>query len=211
MLLIFDEATELYSETVSNEYGHGATAGKQQLKWWITEESDGFKGLIFPGNAGRDAENDRSNLDFSDDEVNENQGGVMAQIQTWREERTSWIIAAAIQTRCCALEIICVNDGRQIEALIDAGFDQDNRRWNESDFIGACVLLRGCARSLLEILARAGKFKKEDKWKETLGTFLPFNSNNVARNGFILKHHAAVRSLTLVMITRRQANVGSSL
>jgi len=138
-----------------------------------------------------------------------------------------------------------VNDGRQIEALIDAGFDQDNRRWNESDFIGACVLLRGCARSLLEILARAGKFKKEDKWKETLGTFLPFNSNNVVmlefgerldlvlwetchiyatcqayraeadfqqvRNGFILKHHAAVRSLTLVMITRRQANVGSSL
>ena len=193
MLQTFHEAIKLFPDTVSNEYGHGPAAGEQQLKWWIVEESAGFQGLLFPGNPGKVDPADRSNLIFNESEASEKSQSFISQIQIWKEERTSWIIAAAIQARCCALDIMCVGEGQQIEALIDAGLDYDRRNWGNADLIGACVLLRGCAQTLLKTLSAAGKVDERARWKKALEKVLAMNKQGAGRE-FALKYHAAVSS-----------------
>ncbi|CAD6567537.1 MAG: hypothetical protein ASARMPRED_000885 [Alectoria sarmentosa] len=196
LLLGYSDATRLYPDTVSNEYGHGPAAGLQQLKWWIIEESDGFQGLLFPTSIGSVHPTDRSNLSFMQSDVNEKLDQVLTQINDWRGERTSWIIAAAIQARCFALDIIRVNDGRQIEALIDAGFHRQRNRWSKADFIGACVLLRGCAKSLISQLnaVAEGQGQSQDRsqaWKEALHTYLVEDVKSSGKD-FEIKYHAAL-------------------
>ena len=57
----------------------------------------------------------------------------------------------AIQARCFSLDTIQGREGKQIEALINRGFDYHECRWNKTKFIGGCVFLKSCAKSLLDV------------------------------------------------------------
>lgn len=181
LLRIYASAIATFPPSVSNEYGHGSKAGLQQLKWWIVEESDGFQALLFPADVGTVGEKgDRSEIGFSAGEMGD-VGRVVEQVQAWRQKRTEWIVAAAVQARCCALEIVVVGEGRQIAALVDAGLNRGQGRWSRADFVGACVLLRGCAKTL-----RGLRGRKFEGWEETLEVFVR------GEEGFVMTYHAAV-------------------
>ncbi len=192
MIRTYAEAAKLLPDTVTNEYGHGPQAGMQQLKWWIVEESDGFQGMQFPGSVGSPHPDDRSNLQFQESELSGvgKLDAVLDKVQEWKSERTSWIVSAAIQARCFALDVVRVNDGRKAEALIDAALER-HPRWSKADFIGCCILLRGCARSLLECLSAGAKKDKTEQWRSKFTEFLIGGSLN-KDDDFVTKVHAAV-------------------
>lgn len=193
MLLVYASACNQFPDTITNEYGHGPAAGLQQLKWWLIEEADGFQGVVVPpkGIGSADAA-DRSNLLFKDSDVDHDVDGVLSQIDEWREERTSWIIAAAMQARCFSLDIIRVNDGRQIEALIDSGLNRRQSRWSKADFIGACIMIRGCAKSMIDHLGSRGKHDKLDSWKSTLESYLRHDSESSSSPDFGVTYNASL-------------------
>lgn len=201
MLLVYTSAFKQFPDTVSNEYGSGPAAGLQQLKWWLVEEADGFQGILLPPNGiGSTDAADRSNLLFTDADVDRDLDGVLSQIEEWREDRTSGITAAAIQARCFSLNIIRVNDGRQIEALIDSGLNRRLSRWSKVGFFGACIMIRGCAKSLLELLGSRGKEDKLESWKSALESFLRHDEKSSQSPDFMVTWHASVSILSRTTI-----------
>ena len=192
MLLAYASACEQLPATVSNEYGRGPAAGLQQLKWWLIEEADGFQGTLFPtSSTGTVTATDCSNLSFTRKEVDQDIDRVLLQVEEWREERTKWVIAAAMQARCFSLNIIRINDGRQIETLIDSGLHREQSRWSKAGFIGACVLIRGCAKSLIDHLSGIGKHDKIDSWTDMLKRFLQHGEDS-SDPDFVVTCHASV-------------------
>ncbi len=197
MLLVYASACKQFPNTISNEYGHGPAAGIQQLKWWIVEEADGFQGFVMPPkNLGSVDTADRSNLLFNGSKVDCDVDRVLSEIGEWREERTSWIVAAAMQARCFSLDIIRVNDGRQIKALIDSGLNREQSRWSKASFIGACIMIRGCAESLLGHQGGEGTIAKLDNWKTTLESFLRHDEKSSSSVDFVVTYHASVSALS---------------
>lgn len=197
MLLVYAAACNQFPNTVSNEYGQGPTAGLQQLKWWLTEEANGFQGLLMPPKSiGRLDTADRSNILFESGNVERDLDQVLSQIEEWRKERTSWLVAAAMQSRCLSLGIMRVNDGRQIAALIDSGLNAGQSRWGKVDFIGACIMIRGCAKSLLDHPSSDAIPGRLHSWKSTLESFLRHDAGSSSSSDFVITYHASVSTLT---------------
>lgn len=211
MLLVYAAACNQFPNTVSNEYGHGPTAGLQQLKWWLVEEADGFQGILMPPKsiARLDAA-DRSNILFKGSSVERDLDQVLSQIEEWRKERTSWIVAAAMQSRCFSLDIMRVNDGRQIKALIDSGLNSGQSRWGKVDFIGACIMIRGCAKSLLDHPSSEAKHGRLDSWKSTLVSFLRHDEESSSGVDFVVTYHASVSALSTVVATQAEIKLTNS-
>ena len=201
MLLIYASACKQFHHTVSNEYGHGPAAGIQQLKWWLIEEADGFQGVVMPPkNLGSVDTADRSNLLFDGSKVDRDVDRVLSEIGEWREERTSWIVAAAMQARCFSLDIIRINDGRRIKALIDSGLNREQSRWSKANFIGACIMIRACAESLLDHQGGEGTIAKLDNWKTVLESFLRHDEKSSSSVDFVVTYHASVSAFSPIPI-----------
>ena len=139
---------------------------------------------------------DRSNILFKSGNVERDLDRVLHQIEEWKKERTSWIIAAAMQSRCFSLGIMRVNDGRQIEALIDSGLNSGQSRWGKVDLIGACIMIRGCGNSVLEHLGSEAKHVKLDSWKSTLESSLQHDKGSASSVDFVVTYHASVSALS---------------
>lgn len=133
------------------------------------------------GSPGTIDSHDRSNLNFSEDEVAQNRNGVLAQIAEWKKCRRDQLITAAIFARCHALDVFRISDGKQATALIDMGLDHSSGYWSHSDFLAACILLRGCAKSLLPTT-------KSDQIDERRSQF----TRHLREPDLVLKSHAAV-------------------
>ena len=198
MLRAYEAACNQFPDTVNNEYGHGPAAGLQQLKWWLIEEADGFQGVLLPPRSiGSVEAGDRSNLRFKHSELDKDLDAVLCQIEEWRGARTSWIVAAAMQARCFSLDIIRVNDGSQVEALIDSGLNRGQRRWSKVGFIGSCIMMRGCGRSLLDHLGSEKKQGKLGSWKSCLESFLQHDEEASPVIDFGVTYHASVSLLSI--------------
>ena len=188
LISVFAEMIKLLPDTVSNEYGNGPDAGLEALRWWINDEADCFN-FVEPSNPAGDLEpNDKSNLVFKEDEINNRLDAVMSRIQDWRTEKTKIIISMAIASRCFALDIIRETGGEQIAGLINGNLQRDNR-WTKADFIASCMLLRGCAKSLVEVLPNGKDLL--DQWKLDFRPFL-LPDERTGDNDFVVKYHAAV-------------------
>lgn len=199
-LHVYASACNQFPDTISNEYGHGPTAGLQQLKWWLVEEADGFQGVLMPPQCiGSLDTADRSNILFKSSDVDKDVDGILSEIEEWRKERTSWIAAAAMQSRCFSLDIMRVNDGRQIEALIDSGLNRGRGRWGKADFIGACIMIRGCGKSLFEHPGNGVAYDKLKSWKSALEAFLRHDEKSSSSVDFVVTYHASVSVLLTVL------------
>ena len=206
ILLAYESACNQFPDTVTNEYGHGPAAGLQQLKWWLVEEGDGFQGVLLPPRSiGSVEAGDRSNLRFKDSDLDRDLDAVLWQIEDWRGARTSWIIAAAMQARCFSLDIIRVNQGSQVEALIESGLNRGQRRWSKVGFIGSCIMMRGCGKSLLDQLGSEMKQGKLDSWKSCLETYLRHDEEATPGIDFGVTYHASVSLFSIT--TSRKAGL----
>ena len=83
---------------------------------------------------------------------------------------------------------------------IEAGARQRSHtpRWSKADFVGACVLIPACTKSLLEGLPENKRETTLAYWKDGFASFLPNDDGgrNVEED-FVVKIHAAVRSSAL--------------
>ena len=191
ILLAYSEAIKLLPEPFLDKHSTGSDATIAQLKWLLIEEVNGFDGFLLPNSAATIDMEDRSNLKFQYSQVSSNLEGVLTQIHDWRFQRKMWLIAAATQSRCFALGILRTKNGKQIENLIDAGLNRKQGRWSKVDMLGACILLRGCAKSLHAEVPTSGI--KAYAWKASLDKFL-LQDEETWDNDFVIKAHTAVRN-----------------
>lgn len=145
---------------------------------------------------------DRSNILFKSSDVDKNVDGVLSQIEDWRAERTSWITAAGMQSRCFSLDIIRVNSGRQIVALIDSGLNRGQGRWGQADLVGACIMIRGCGKSILDDAGSEKYNGKLDVWKSALESFLRHDDESSSTVDFGVTNHVSVSALSLMTVAK---------
>jgi hypothetical protein len=188
MLQVYGEASKLLPETVKNEYGRGPAAAFEQLKWWLAEELDGFENLRFSSDIGSLDPKDKSNLRFDNTDVGKDRPGVPEQIREWKERRVAWTIAAAMQARCFALDVV-YDDGSHLQTLVDNALGEHDGR-SKAEFIGCCVLLRGCAKSLLETLPTVAGGDKREEWVDRVSSILV--QEGPGSDDFFIKYHSAV-------------------
>lgn len=191
MLLAFSEAINRFPESFLNQHshGHGPEATITHLKWLLIDDDSGFDGLLRSDSLGVADTEDCSNLKFQYNQVNMDLSAVLYQIHDWRFQRKRWLIAAAAQSRCFALEILQKRNGEHIESLIDAGLNRRSNQWCKANMIGACILLRGCAKALNAGVPTSGI--KLYAWKASLEKFL-LQDDDTWDNDFVIKTHAAV-------------------
>jgi hypothetical protein len=201
MLQVYAEASKLLPDTVKNEYGTGPKAALKQLQWWLTENATGFYRLRFPKDIGTVEPKDDSNLRFDPDDVEQKLPLVLEDIQGWKTNRVSWTIAAALLARSFALDVSRGSsyNGDQVKFLID-GVLKENDRWSKAQFIGCCVLLRGCAKSVLSVMFEHGTKDSEGQWIEGFKRLL--KGEGRGSDDFTIKYHAAVSDPSLVIISR---------
>ena len=195
---VYAAAVDEFPNSLEGEYGVGQVAGEEQLSWWLVDETNFFKETDRPiAIEGRDP-HDPSNIDFNEKDVGDRLADVLTRTQEWRAERNSLIIFAAIQARCFALEIVRVKfpHGYEVESLIDCAIERREGKLSLGDFIAGCVLLRGCAKSLIDALLILGKTDKLDRWKSMFKSFVcsnkagPLEEHN--GNDWVVKLNAAV-------------------
>ncbi len=95
--------------------------------------------------------------------------------------------------------------GDHAAILIDNALDpfhDGSPVWSKADFIANCILLRGCAKSLLETIPADSKDDKLQHWKDGFAAFLhsdaePGHTRKNRDNDFVVKAHAAVGLLFL--------------
>ena len=188
VLRIYHKACTLYPASVANEYGSGEKAGTEQLRWWLLEAADCFNAVGFPNDAGTPSSRDQSRLQFSDQELRSGGREVVDRIATWRERRTSLIISMAMMSRCFALNIVRESEGRGAAKSISVAFERHSR-WTEADFVANCILMRGCAKSLVETVKDGPQMASE--WENKLRAFLGVEADEGGQS-FLLQHHASV-------------------
>ena len=191
MLLAFSEAIKLLPDSFLDKHGNGPDATITQLKWLLIDQVNGFDGFLLPNSPATFDLEDRSNLKFQCSQLSSNLPGVLSQIHDWRFQRKMWFISAAAQSRCFALEILRKKNGEHIESLIDAGLNRRSSQWSKVNMLGACILLRGCAKSLNAGVPTSGI--KVYAWKASLDKFL-LQDDETWDNDFVIKAHAAVES-----------------
>lgn len=148
LLLTYAAAVKLYPATVTNDYGSGSDAGLMQLKWYLIDDVDGFAGAPFPTSIGTVDSKNMSNIHFRhQDPLNE----VLETVEKFSRDSSSCILAAAMQARCFSFDIFRPDHGRCAAGTIDAALGK-SRGWSKADWIGGCILLRGCAKSLIKML-----------------------------------------------------------
>ncbi|KAF2136272.1 uncharacterized protein K452DRAFT_302866 [Aplosporella prunicola CBS 121167] len=189
MLFVFQAAAKQFPQSVGNEYGSGSKAGFTQLKYWIIEQASGFQGVHFPSTVGKPDTQDPSNLRFSKAEVQEQLNAVLERLEDWREERRTWIINAAIRARCMSLNILEHDtEGTEAEALIDSALG--SKQLSESEYIGICILLRGCAETFSTRLGKQGKGQKFGEWARdfALAITVPCSFSAKAHTELVLRN-----------------------
>lgn len=65
--------------------------------------------------------------------------------------------------------------------------------WGKAEFIGCCILLRGCAKTLMDQIPVEEREKMVTAWTEGLAWFLQHDPCQTAGGFLVLKIHAAVR------------------
>lgn len=135
-------------------------------------KSRGTAGTIDPGHV--------SNINFLKHEVANNLNAVLFMIEESKKCSRDRLIAAAMFGRCFALDIFLISNSVIVTPWIDMTLNHGSKGWSLSDFLAACILLRGCAKSLLAI-----KANKITEWRSHF-------EHHLRDQDFVLKCHAAV-------------------
>ena len=141
---------------------------------------------------------DASNVILSKSEVTDNQPALLYRLQRWQEQRLDIIVLLAWLGRSWSKDFARQQPDNlfyPINNAIEAGARQRKHTplWSKADFVGACVLIRACAKSLLEGLPEDKRDATMAYWKDGFTSFL--HNDDGGRNveeDFAMKIHAAV-------------------
>lgn len=197
-LHVYAETIKAYPAHVTSEYGSGPTAGKQELRFWLVDFADSFNSVYAPpatmpgGPVGKSRWDDGANLIFTHDEVENRLDAVLSRVDDWRAERNQFIINSALLGRCFAFNFFrgrATDLAKRVEMWMTMWLTRIEH-WTRADFIGACVLLRACARSLVEELEDGDE--RVQRWRTEIASFLSTEKSLEADEDFVLKSHSAV-------------------
>jgi hypothetical protein len=204
---IFRKAAAELPQSVEHGYGKGPAGAENILKWYLVEFSTFFQGNVPPQNLGKEdnekpGASDGSNVMFNQSDINNARSAVLQKLEDWQKERLDIIVMLAVLGRCHSKSFARLTRGEQVgdHALVSINNALDRQKpgtplWAKADFIGCCVLLRACAKSLIEVLPPAMRDSTLEKWKDGLVSFLHSDGggSNVD-DDFAVKIHAVVSS-----------------
>ena len=187
----YDEAAKLLATKETNATNSLSRVCLFLVQDWLMKTATGFQGQPCPEGPGHLDIADRSNLHFRCPELSTNLDGVLARIHDFAKQRQAWIIGAAVYARCLSLDLMQTQDGTQALSLIQAGLDRRRHNWCKADMVGACILLRGCAKTLTGGLSVEDAHSAFNWWKSTLESHL-LQGSETWDNDFVVKSHASV-------------------
>jgi hypothetical protein len=143
---------------------------------------------------------DERNILFTPSEVNNSRSAVLQKLEDWQKDRLDILVMMTQMGRCHSKGYARLNRGEhtgdQAVASIDNALDGERSwtpRWAKAGFIACCILLRSCAKSIIDTLPEDSRVSAPARWKEGLALFL--HSHEGGRNvddDFGVKLHASV-------------------
>ena len=193
LLSTFASTCTQFPETLTTEFGRGSAAGFNRLEAWIDEETMECRGQLATNRLAHGDMDERTNNNgFRYSDVTESPNGVPAeQIEERKKQRMWSIVVAGIQSRAFALDLMHISRGRQIEKLIHGGLTNEQGGWNAVEFTRSCVLLRGCAKRLVERDGATAAVAKREGLRQSLEGFLHPGREN-GEDWLNVKAHATV-------------------
>jgi hypothetical protein len=203
---VVSQAAAKLPDSIEHNYGKGAQGVINILKWYLVEFSTFFQGNVPPFGIGKETTDDRdshegSNITFSRPEVSKSKPVVLRKLYDFQRARLGIIVLLAMQARCHSKGLACLNRGEHVGdhavVLIRNALNplhEGTPRWSKVDFIACCILLRGCAKSLIGVLPTELRDSTVANWNEGFTAFL--HSDEGTKNlddDFVVKIHAAVR------------------
>ena len=203
---VVSQAAAKLPESVEHNYGKGSQGVMNILKWYLVEFSTFFQGHVPPFGIGNETTDDRdsregSNITFQRSEVSNSKPVVLRKLHDFQRARLGIIVLMAMQARCHSKGLARLNRGEHMGdhavVLINNALDpflEGTPCWSKVDFIACCILLRGCAKSLIDALPTELRDPTVAKWVKGFTSFL--HSDEGTRNlddDFVVKIHAAVR------------------
>lgn len=176
------------------------------LKWWFIEWSARFRGSAYSSPADHtkhsksDAEQtkDCTNVYFEASELVGSSGldGVLERVRNLQSARLEFVVAKAMQARSHSKGISHLSCTKFAIPLINNALEPSTPGqipiWGKTELVGSCVLLRGCARTLIDKIPAESREQKIAEWIEKLGKFLYYDPCGTMGGDFILKIHVAV-------------------
>ena len=177
------------------------------LARFIADHAKLFQGVIGQADIGREvswdtydrATGDACNITFTKEELDEKLAHVLERTKSFQESRREIIMLQAIRGRSHATRIVTppADSIEWIDFSLDP-FHEPSPPWSKADFIACCVLLRSCAKSLIEDQPLEAAESKLQEWKTKYSAFiysdtLPKQPAPLNRDGdFVVKLHAMV-------------------
>lgn len=97
-------------------------------------------------------------------------------------------LMSAAMGRCYALNLVRGSEGRSVIALVNSALGLGEQKWSEAQFVGAAIMLRGCAKSL------AADSSQVSEWMQKLEALLWGDSVS-----FPIKSHSEVGLKTPIL------------
>jgi hypothetical protein len=159
-----------------------------------------------PFGIGKETADDRdshegSNITFPWSEVSKSKPVVGRKLHDFQRARLGIIVLLAMQARCHSKGLAYLNRGEHVGdhavILIKNALNplhEGTPCWSKVDFIACSILLRGCAKSLIDVLPTELRDSTVANWNEGFTAFL--HSDEGTKNlddDFVVKIHAAVR------------------
>ena len=200
---VFRASIREFPDSTQDENGVTSISGEDVLRAFLFDGAQFFQGDHSRDGLGkRDSDDpgvsDASNIILSKAEVTDDQTDLLHRLQTWQEQRLDIIVLLSWLGRSWSKGYARQQTADllyPINNAIEAGARQRlyNPRWSKADFVGACVLIRACAKSLLGALSEDSRNATMAYWKVGFISFL--HNDNGGRNveeDFVVKLHAAV-------------------
>ena len=202
---VVSQAATKSPESIEHNYGKGRQGVMNILKWYLVEFSTFFQGHVPPFGIGKETTDDRdsregSNLTFQRSEVSNSKPVVLRKLHDFQRARLGIIVLMAMQARCHSKGLARLNRGQHVgdHAVVSINnaldpFHNGTPRWSKVDFIACCILLRGCAKSLIDALPTEMRDPTVAKWVEGFTSFLQSDEGTTnLDDDFVVKVHAAV-------------------
>lgn len=200
---VFRAAVREFPESTQDDNGVTLISGEDVLRAFLFDGAQFFQGDASRDYLGKEdlddpGVSDASNVILSKSEVTDNQPALLYRLQRWQEQRLDIIVLLAWLGRSWSKEFARQQPSNllyPINNAIEAGARQRrySPHWSKADFVGACVLIRACAKSLLEGLPEDKRDATMSYWKDGFTSFL--HNDDGGRNveeDFAVKIHAAV-------------------
>ena len=182
--------------------GTGPEGAREVFRWYIIDHAVFYQGDVSPS-IGRETAWDGEAIDsstvyFLAEEVKDKPDDVIQKMENLAKARRDFMVLMAVKGRAYALDVVRVQTreypGDSTGEFVDLALDYEHGGsppWSRVDCVACLLMLRGCAKSLLETTPVHKREAKKKSWVDGLEKLLVSGVEDKV-DDFYIKAHAAV-------------------